>query len=739
MVAVLLTIATLVSTFFIQTWSPTLPDPAKPLTPMMQAPPSHVGSATCKTCHESAFQAWSGSHHDWAMQEAKDNTVLGDFDDATFAYFGVTSRFFRRDGRFFVNTDGPDGTLQDYEIKYTFGVAPLQQYLIAFPDGRLQALGIAWDARPRAQGGQRWFHLYSDERVAHDNALHWTGRLQNWNYMCAECHSTGLEKNYDPARQRYRSSWKEINVACEACHGPGSRHVAWATRKLDGEAIDETNKGLVISFNERKGIEWVPDPQSGNARLSAPRNTEREIQLCARCHSRRSQPFADYRYGQSLMDTYLPTVLHQGLYYADGQIEDEVYEYGSFVQSRMYRAGVTCSDCHEPHSLKLRTPGNGLCLQCHAQTQYDTPKHHFHPLGSAGASCVECHMPAKLYMSIDSRRDHSFRIPRPDLSVALGTPNACSACHTDKPAQWAASTIREWYGHDSKGYQNFAQALHAARTSAMGAEALLSALLRDEAQPAIARATAAVELAGWLSPISLEALGTALGDVDPMVRVGALEALEGLALEYRWPLVYPLLRDPVLVVRIRAAGLLAGVSTNRLPPSQRANLERASDEYLAAQRLNADQPEAQVNLGNFYAARGEPEHAEQAFRTALDLDPGWVPAYVNLADLLRQSGRDTEGEGVLRAGLIHAPQEAALYHSLGLLQVRQKNLQATLVTLKQAAELAPLNARFSYVYAVALHSAGRAAEARAIVEAALTRMPGNQSLNELRLQLIGSE
>ena len=371
-------------------------------------PAKLVGRATCASCHESQHEAWAGSHHDLAMQEATEQTVLGDFDDAEFTHHGATSRFFRRDGRFMVRTDGPDGELTDYEIAYTFGVDPLQQYLIRFPRGRLQTLSICWDARPKVRGGQRWYHLYGDERIAHDDELHWTGRNQNWNYMCAACHSTGLRKGYDLATDRYNTTWSEIDVSCEACHGAGSHHVAWA--EADGRAADG-DKALPVTLTSR--ATWVFDPAAVTARREPPLAAHTQVETCAPCHSRRSvvsdQPF----HGLPLHDTHRTSLLDAGLYHANGQIQAEVYVYGSFVQSKMYHAGVTCADCHEPHSLTLRAPGNALCVRCHLSSTFDTKQHHLHESGSAGAVCVGCHMPATVYMGIDPRRDHSIRIPRP--------------------------------------------------------------------------------------------------------------------------------------------------------------------------------------------------------------------------------------------------------------------------------------------------------------------------------------
>ena len=701
----------------------------------LRATPQFVGKAACSGCHAEQDRLWQGSHHDLAMQEANEQTVLGNFNGAEFRKDGVVSRFFRRDGRFLVRTDGPDGKLADFEIQYTFGVTPLQQYLVMFPGGRLQALSIAWDSRPKGQGGQRWFHLYPNERIDHTDELHWTKLSQNWNYMCAECHSTDLQKHYDPVNHAYRTTWSEIDVACEACHGPGSLHVAYAEHKPGFERIDPKTKGLAGILDERRGIRWAVDPQSGNARRSAARATAKEVETCARCHARRGQWFADYRYGEPLMNTHLPALLQETLYRADGQIDGEVYEYGSIRQSRMYHAGVTCSDCHEPHSLKLRATGNGVCLQCHGAEKYDTETHHFHRAGSAGANCVDCHMPAKDYMVVDPRRDHSFRVPRPDLSAKLGTPNACTGCHAGKPARWAAEQVRQWYGHDPKGYQDYAEALHAARAGAADAEARLLGLLREKGQPAIARATAAVELGHRLTPTSVPVLAAALADADPLVRAGALEGLDPLPPQQRWTLAHALLRDPVRVVRALAAEALAGIPAEQVPSGEQADFLKASDDYVASQRLNADVAGAQVNIGNFHAARGEVAAAERAYREALALDPHWVPAYVNLGDLYRQTGRDAEGETLLREGLTRQPKSAALHHSLGLLQVRQRNLPAALASLKLATELAPADTRFRYVYAVALHSGARTREARAVIEAGLKRAPGDPGLNALRAQL----
>ncbi|MFQ5985724.1 MAG: multiheme c-type cytochrome, partial [Alphaproteobacteria bacterium] len=484
-----------------------------------------VGRQACAACHPREVELWRGSDHDLAMQAVDEKTVLGDFDNATFTYFGVTSTFFKRDGKFFVRTDGPDGELHEYEIAYTLGASPLQQYLVPFRGGRYQALSIAWDTRRREQGGQRWFHLYPDEKIDHADLLHWTRPNQNWNFMCAECHSTNLKKNYRLDGNRYETTWSEIDVSCEACHGPGSRHVAWAKVARRGDQAEKgKTRGLLVVLKDRGT--WVPDPEKGTARRASPPGPRREVEACARCHSRRVVIRADYVHGRPLLDTHRLALLREGLYHADGQLQEETYVYGSFLQSRMYRAGVTCSDCHEPHSLALRATGNAVCTQCHQAAKFDTPSHHFHRPGSPGAACVECHMPVRTYMVVDPRRDHSLRIPRPDLSVRLGTPDPCTACHRDRAPGWAAETVARWSGSKRRSGPHFGDALHLGRSGHPGAEAALRELATNPEAPAIVRASAVSLLRRYPTPAALGVIRRALGDRDPLVRAAAVRALE---------------------------------------------------------------------------------------------------------------------------------------------------------------------------------------------------------------------
>ena len=678
--------------------------------------PGYVGSTACAECHAAEHAAWQGSHHDRAMETPSGTTVLGDFADAEVTFGGVTSRFYRDGDRFMVRTDGPDGTLRDYAVKYTFGVDPLQQVLLELPGGRLQALGIAWDTRPAAAGGQRWFHLYPDAVPKAGDRLHWTAPDQNWNHMCAECHSTDLLKRYDASTGTFATRYAEVDVGCEACHGPGAEHVAWAR-----DPARDGGPRLALRFDERRGVSWNRDG-GAQPRRSAPRTTAKEIGTCARCHARRGRLTEAYVHGAPVGDSHRVALLDPGLYHADGQVLDEVYVYGSFLQSRMHAAGVTCSDCHEPHTLRLRAPGDGTCLACHDGARYAAQRHHHHPPASDAARCVACHMPATTYMVVDPRRDHGFRVPRPDLSVELGTPNPCNGCHADRDAAWAAAAVLGWNERPPTTPKH-PRALHAAREGRPEARAALLGVLRDDAQAGIVRATAAAALADWLDREGAELLAARLDDADPLVRRAAVDALGRLPPQPRAGLLAPRLRDPVREVRHAAVVALAPLPLGSLDPADDAAFATALADYRATLALDADRPEAQLNLGVLLMNLGDLAGAEAAYRRALALEAGYPPAWVNLADLLRAAGRDDE-VGALFADIPRDdPAMAPVHHARGLWLVRQKRRDEALAALRRAAELDPDNARYGFVLAVGLHGSGAVDAALAELDRVLARQP----------------
>ena len=666
----------------------------------------YAGSPACASCHRAEAEAWAGSHHRLAMQAASSATVLGDFGGAAFSHMGVTTRFFTRDGRYFVTTESADGQPVEFEVKFVIGVRPVQQYVFEFPSGRLQCLTVAWDTEKR-----RWYSLYPDLRIALDDPLHWTGRYQNWNLMCAECHTTDFRKGYDAGADSYRSTWAEFDVGCEACHGPGRAHLDWARRK--------PRRAGAPPARGRETRIAVPFPSR-----DAPAAARAEADACAPCHSRRHRIGAERGPGDPFLDEFMPELMREPLYFADGQIHDEVYEYASFRQSRMYQHGVRCTDCHDPHSARLRAEGNALCVRCHqphpdlrfpalAAKEYDAPSHHHHAPGSAGARCVSCHMPERLYMVVDGRRDHFIRIPRPDVTVAHGTPNACNSCHADRPPAWAARTVDEWYGAHPRD-SAFVEAAMAGRSGARDAAPLLARVAAEPGRPAIARATA-LELLRAYPGAAATAVTDAARDPDPLVRAVAAGAMEALPPAERVALAAPLLEDAIRAVRLAAARVLAAVPRALLSARQQRSLAAALGETERGLEAVADMPSTHLNLAVLREAQGRDDLAEESYRRALRMDPYFLPARANLATLYNRTGRNADAERELREGIRRQPGEGELHYSLGLLLAEESRFEDAARALTAAAERIPLRARVRYNLALVLSKLGREEEAQRVL------------------------
>lgn len=685
-----------------------------------------IGGEQCQSCHAGEFEAWHGSHHDLAMQAPDADSVLGDFDNAEFIYNGVTTTFFRRDGDYYVRTDGEDGELREFPVRYVFGVHPLQQYLLPLSRGRLQALSIAWDSRPAAEGGQRWFHLYPDEAVDHEDPLHWTGPYQNWNTRCAECHSTDLQKNYSLADDSFDTRYSEIDVSCEACHGPGERHRELA---LAGDVAKADSAGFATRLAQRGEWSFPAKDESGEpaaiARRREPLDSNAQVDACGRCHARRGT-LGEYHHGRPLPDTHRVSLPRWPLYYHDGQIRDEDYVYGSFLQSKMHTEGVVCSNCHEPHSLKLRAEGNGVCAQCHRPDTYDTPEHHHHPAGSSGAECANCHMPETTYMVVDPRRDHSMRIPRPDLSLTIeGTPNACTMCHADRDDEWALSALRGWGVNFRDTSSHPARAFAAAAEGDSRAYPRLAQLARDGGQPAIWRAAALEALAPAANREALDTARELLASPDPLLRTSAAGSLDWLPLPQRYRLLEPLVDDNITSVRLAVAEALAGVPLDQLPATGAEELVALFHEYQDIARSHADMPSSQVQLGIFLTSRGDLPGAEAAYRRAIEMNPQLLPARLNLADVLRSAQREKEAREQLQQALDIAPENGDTLHALGLLETRAGNPEKALDYLGRAATLEQRGTRHRYVYAVALHDLGQPGKAIETLQALKRSAPAS--------------
>ena len=682
----------------------------------------YLGNRACQGCHQTETSDWQDSHHDLAMQEATAETVLGNFDNATFQYGEITTRFFRKDEQFWVETDNAEGELQTFPVAYVFGVNPLQQLLLPLSNGRLQALSVAWDARPEADGGQRWYHLYPEEIIAADDPLHWTGPYANWNARCAECHSTDVKKHYDAKTRSYATTYEQIDVGCEACHGPGQNHVALANKNALKSA---EHAGFMMSLAARG--RWIRSANEPIAHRSELLDNNVQIDNCARCHARRGT-LNDYHYGADLLDTHRLSLLEAPLYWPDGQIRDEVYVYGSFIQSKMHQAGVVCTDCHNPHSNELRADGNGVCAQCHQPSHYDRSEHHRHKPGTEGAQCVNCHMPAQLYMGVDWRHDHSMRIPRPDLSLTTGSPNACTQCHQDKSDSWALNALNTWGVTTSRHNSELGRSFHGADRGDVRVLPSLKRIIEDNSLPAIQRSSALIRYGNLSAPDLPQTVALALGSQDPMIRLAAVQSTSGLPARQRYMMLRTLINDPVLAVRIAVAQHLADAPVNELRPKDIAALAPLFETYLTVQTEHADMPSVQIQLSNFWRDRGDIIQAEAALREAIRINPQLQSGIINLSDILRATDREAEGRRLLSEAAARATAPEALYNALGLLEIRAGNTSAALSHLKAAAVLETDGSRHRYVYAIALHDTGDAQAAITLLEKLNIALPGNPQI-----------
>ncbi|WP_415767699.1 tetratricopeptide repeat protein [Pseudomonas sp. ZB1P45] len=691
--------------------------PAKPQ-PVAVAQATMVDEQQCQGCHSEQVKDWQGSHHQLAMQEANAETMLGDFNNVSFKAENETTRFSRKGNEFWVNTPGIDGKNADFKVAYTFGIAPLQQYLIEVGEGRLQALGVAWDTEKH-----RWFHLYPGQGVNFKDPLHWSKPSQNANFMCVECHTTGYKRNFDAAKNTFDSHWNSLGVGCQACHGPASNHLEWTAKKGDlvhaGFAVDLKDKNATV-----------------------------EIETCARCHSRRAPLGDGFTAGKRLMDDYLPSTLTRELYALDGKIKDEVFEHGSFAQSKMFDKGVRCSNCHNPHSTELKAPGNGVCLQCHNTAgktsvdgvdgkglqakNYDSIEHTRHTMGQPGSQCMDCHMPGKFYMGNDFRHDHSFSIPNPERAKKLGTPDACLTCHQGKAGDKVTEQFKLWNTTIAQG-PRYDESLWLIRNGQPGAAQALYEQLQRSNLPAIQRATLLAELPLYPSEQALKLATKDLNNPAPQVRESAVRAITAfLPPPERAPLLTPLLGDPVKAVRIVAARDLLSVARNGLGSAQ-TPWNAAIAEYEEVQKSLAERAEANLNLAMLYQASGRSDEVEALLRTALKRDPDFYPALVTLVQWLEENGRSQEAQTLLEQSLKEHPNAALLQHTQGLSLVRAGKSAQAMPALRKAAQLEPQNAQYGYVLAVALHDSGKVDEACQELERLLKVQPANRNA---RLSLI---
>ncbi len=671
-------------------------------------------SASCRECHAQIFAAWQGTDHALANRPVAPAT-----DAAALATFHP-----------------PAGIGPGTPPEFVLGHAPLWQPLLAAAGGRWQPHELAFDPAKK-----EWFNVFGTEGRQPGEWGHWTGRGMNWNSMCAQCHMTGYQKKYDAATDTYDSTWVEHGVGCIQCHGP-------------------TATG--------HGIPGKPAPTGPPPPFRGDRG--KMMQTCAPCHARNEQLTPDFQPGDNYADHYrvtLPT--EPGVYYPDGQQRDEDFNWTSVLLSRMGHAGVTCLDCHDPHTTKTILPAanNQLCLQCHAApgrvqpngtraVPIDPAAHSHHAEGSAGNSCIACHMPTETYMQRAPRHDHGWLKPDPRLTKELGIPNACSKCHADQPVEWSIAKTDEWYGAKLDSRQRArARAVAAAQASRPGAPAALLALLTQEDIPAW-RATLLSLLIPYAdgSPGIVAAGRAALTAADPLERAAAVRLLAGHEPAKAW--VRPLLQDPVRLVRLDAAWMLSAELAAGSParkeldaylalaldqPSgrlrlgqdlaNRGRLDEAGHEMAHAAGWDPFSPGIQDTYGMVLAAQGRSADAALRFERAAELQPADARAAMRAALVWAEAGHAAKAEAAFRVAVARDPAFDRAWYNLGLLLAQAERLPEAGEALARAEALAPAVADYPYALATVLLRSGDRAGARAAAARALAIDPGHEGARQL--------
>ena len=634
---------------------------------------TYVGDQSCKNCHGEEHKQWSESHHYMAMLPPNDSTVLGDFNNVVYTQDGVTSRFFKKDNVFVINTQGEDGKNHDYEVKYTFGFKPLQQYLVEFSGGRMQVPRVSWDTQRK-----KWFHQYAGQQIAAHDWLHWTGNSQNWNTMCASCHSTNLQKNYNNQTDSYKTSFSSLNVSCESCHGGGSLHIKYVS-----------------------GDDYKNGKKSAGSLIKLPQKTGQTAQInsCAPCHARASEISTKHIESRELMDNYIPEIPSNEHFFADGQVDDEDYIYTSFLQSKMYGKGVKCTDCHNPHSAKLKHIGNQTCFQCHDTQKYAVKAHTFHTSNEA-TLCVNCHMSGKLYMGNDLRHDHSFRVPRPDLSQKYGTPNACATCHKDKSNQWLADAVSKWYG--SKRNYHFSEDLIPGSSLDVNSERHLKNLLTKKQIPSNVQATAAYYLGNIYTPSSVSLLLESLKNKDAQVRYRALRSLSNFPTESWINATGNLLKDKVRAVRIAAAYLYIGLPKSEVPSAIKSDFNSAHKELKEYLLYQTDFAVGNIMLADYYTKLKDYKNAEKFYLRGLKKDDKINYAYLNLSSVYNAQGKNDLALKSLQNALKNDKKNDRIYYNMALLFNEMNNVKEAESCFDKAVALNSKNYRVYYNFGLLL-------------------------------------
>ena len=672
--------------------------------------PVYAGSLSCKECHTDIFEKWQDSHHALAEVPFDDQIHGSAFEPGReVKHGGQKTVIGRTDGACTITTMGADGKVATFTPLRVIGKSPLWQVVVAAEGGREQVTSLAYDPVKH-----EWFDVYGDENRRPDEWGFWANRGMTWNAMCGSCHNTGYEKNYAPETDSYDTRFFELGVGCEGCHGPQQNHVRAMTaeeKTASEKDPSEESNWLTAAFRKDRSV--------GEPILSEPERAHatRMMDTCGSCHARRVDLTGTFRPGDLFLDHFRPVIPDEtDLFYEDGQVREEDYEYTSFLSSRMYALGVRCSHCHDPHTARLRTQGNPLCLNCH-QGKIDPVTHSHHDVTQSGGQCVGCHMPETTYMQRHPRRDHGFTIPDPALTRDYGIPNACNRCHEDQSVEWALEWTSTWYGERMDRHtQERARVLAEARRQREGASGKLAAFLKKETST-FWRAVGLGLSEPWLqaTPDLQEVLSEALASDDPLLRSTAARLTGGLledpnltprTREAIKELLAKLIEDPVRAVRIDTAWAL------RRSLSLTNDAGRELERYLA---YNSDQPAGALQRGIFHFDRQEkPGNLGKAIgwlEKAVTWDPNAAPLHQSLAIAYSSAGRPRQAIVSLERAHALEPKQATYTYDLALGLSELGKLEEAERYLQRTVELDETFARAWYNLALARNQLGKPQEA----------------------------
>ena len=745
------------------------PTPPLPSAGDEDGAPEYAGSLACRSCHSNEFEKWKASHH--ALAETRfDPLIHGPaFEPGQKVQHGKReSTVGKLDGDYAIITEGADGKITPFTPLRVIGKSPLWQAVVGGERGRYQVTALSYDPHKH-----EWFDVYGDEdRRPHEWGF-WANRGMTWNSMCGSCHTTDYRKNYDPDSDSYNTKFSELGVGCEGCHGPYRRHAH--EMAAQGRTTPQGVSSVAVSWPPKSFLEKRPE---GQPAISGQERNRLDVILdtCGSCHARRVDLTGKFRPGEKFLDHYRPVIPDETeVYYEDGQVHEEDYEYTSFISSRMHAMGVRCIHCHDPHTSKLRAQGNDLCLGCH-QGKIDPVTHSHHDISKPGGQCANCHMPLTTYMQRHPRRDHGFTIPDPTLTRDYDIPNACNRCHEDKPVKWAIEWTGKWYGKRMNRHtQRRARALAEARRANEGADKDLLALLNTENSKFWR--SAALGLSGpWLqrNPGLQRALFDSLADKDPLVRTTAARMTETLLANQGLPQpirqgiearLTGLLKDPVRSVRIDAAWAL------RRSLSRYSDAGRELNDYL---RFNSDQPTGALQIGVFhldrreeetgnldkaigwmekavtwdpnspflhqslaiaYSNKGEQKEAIESLKRAHKLEPDEAMYAYNLALGLSEMERFEEAVRYLELTVQLDEDFTRAWYNLALARSRIGKNQEAIDTLRRAEELEPGNVDYIYTRATILRDMKRYQDALDAVREAEKLAPGAPLLLQFRSSL----